>query len=120
MLTASFITTVPSNLTVVQGSKAVLNCSVNEDIQAKLVWTMKNSGEIIPSDKDDHIEILPDGPLVFHNVRKEDQGFYQCSVKVNDTKASKTTNTHWAYLEVQGIFNRFMFDNKILPCKLSG
>lgn len=93
------ITTVPSNVTVVEGEKALLNCSAKISSTHKLVWFAKPSREIYP---DDRIEVLPDGPLVFHEVQKKDEGFYQCSVKLNDTTSSKSTNTHWAFLKVHG------------------
>jgi len=79
----------------------VLNCSAKGD-QVKYVWFTKPNRELVRDAIDDRIEILETGPLVFNTVRKEDEGYYQCSVKVDDSKVTKTTNTHWAYLRVQG------------------
>lgn len=94
------ITTVPSNVTVLEGESALLNCSANLGPPHRLVWSMKPNKEVIP---DDRVEILPSGPLVFNTVRKTDEGYYQCSVKLNDTNNnSKSKNTHWAYLKVHG------------------
>ncbi|CAL8077742.1 unnamed protein product [Orchesella dallaii] len=92
------ITAVPSNTTVVDGERAILNCSARFGAEHRIVWSVKPNREIVP---DDRLEILPDGPLLFNSVRKEDEGFYQCSVKLNDTNNSKAKNTHWAYLKVQ-------------------
>lgn len=93
------ITSVPSNITVVEGDSAVFNCSAKLGSPHRLVWFSKPNKEII---SDDRIEVLPGGPLVFNNVHKDDEGFYQCSVKLNDTNNSKSKNTHWAYLKVHG------------------
>ncbi|CAG7835412.1 unnamed protein product [Allacma fusca] len=95
----TLIDVVPSNVTAVLGDRAVLNCSANNGDNA-LTWFQKPNREVIPTEPDDHFEVLPDGPLVFHSVRKADEGFYQCSVKSNNSKITKTTNTHWAYLRV--------------------
>lgn len=91
----------PQNLTVLEGDQAVLNCSAKaESASIKFVWFTKPNREIVQDG--DRVEILEDGPLVFHTLKKEDEGFYQCSVKVEDSKMTKTTNTHWAYLRVHG------------------
>ena len=90
------INVVPSNITAMVGDRVVLNCSG----QGQLSWYQKPNREVIPQLDDDHFEILPEGPLLFHSVRKEDEGFYQCSVKSNDSKVMR--NTHWAYLRVLG------------------
>jgi hypothetical protein len=88
-------------VTVLDGETAVLNCSAKGD-QVKYVWFTKPNRELVQDTIEDRIQILPNGPLVFHIVRKEDEGYYQCSVKVDDAKVTKTTNTHWAYLRVEG------------------
>lgn len=105
------ITSVPSNVTVVEGSHAILNCSANIGLAHRLVWYTKPNREVV---SDDRIDLLPDGPLVFNVVRKEDEGFYQCSVKLNDTNSSKSKNTHWAYLKVHGTYWTY----KIKTCYL--
>lgn len=93
------ITSVPSNVTVVEGERALLNCSAKLTSSHKLVWVAKPNRIIIP---DERVEIYPNGPLVFSGVQKDDEGFYQCSVTSNDTSNSIAKNTHWAYLKVHG------------------
>lgn len=99
--TASVITSVPANITVLQGDRAVLNCSA-EGESVKFVWHTKPNREVVQDGKEDRIMIMENGPLVFDTVKKEDEGFYQCSVEFQDSKMIKTTNTHWAFLRVQG------------------
>lgn len=67
-------------------------------------WLYKPGREVKPDPDDKRIEILPEGSLVFHITSKEDEGFYQCSVKTSGSNLVKPTNSHWAYLKVLGAY----------------
>lgn len=89
----------PTNVTVNENDRAILQCSAKNNPEAILTWYQKAKHEIV-TDKERQIEVTPEGSLIFHSVKDTDEGFYQCSAIVNDSKVS---NTHWAYLKVHGM-----------------
>ena len=66
----------PVEQTVDAGNAAIFNCSVAGHPIKKLSW-YKN-GE--PLANDTHIRIQPENKLVVRDVRRHDQGMYQCFI----------------------------------------
>jgi len=86
-------------VTVTEGDGAILNCSVAPtELDARLSWVQRPNREVV-TDPAKHVKITEDGSLVFDMVEKEQEGFYQCQAKVNDSRVS---HTHWAYVRVDG------------------
>ncbi|XP_036442957.1 neogenin 1a isoform X4 [Colossoma macropomum] len=76
----------PSDTLAVRGSPALLNCSVNSDIPAKVRW--KKDGAFLSLASDDRRQVLPDGSLLINSVmhskhNKPDEGIYQCVATID-------------------------------------
>ncbi|KAL7854727.1 hypothetical protein SRHO_G00169170 [Serrasalmus rhombeus] len=76
----------PSDTLVVRGSPALLNCSINSDIPAKVRW--KKDGAFLSLTSDDRRQVLPDGSLLINSVmhskhNKPDEGVYQCVATID-------------------------------------
>ncbi|KAL6468888.1 hypothetical protein MHYP_G00224120 [Metynnis hypsauchen] len=76
----------PSDTLAVRGSPALLNCSVNSDIPAKVRW--KKDGAFLSLTSDDRRQVLPDGSLLINSVmhskhNKPDEGVYQCVATID-------------------------------------
>ncbi|XP_017565290.2 neogenin 1a isoform X7 [Pygocentrus nattereri] len=76
----------PSDTLAVRGSPALLNCSINSDIPAKVRW--KKDGAFLSLTSDDRRQVLPDGSLLINSVmhskhNKPDEGVYQCVATID-------------------------------------
>lgn len=81
-----------------EGDRALLNCSVAPADLVILGWIQRPNREVV-TDQGKHVKLNEDGSLVFDMIQKEQEGFYQCQAKINDSRVS---HTHWAYVKVNG------------------
>ncbi|XP_066503320.1 neogenin 1a isoform X2 [Hoplias malabaricus] len=76
----------PSDTLAVRGSPAMLNCSVDSDVPAKVRW--KKDGTFLSLGSDDRRQVLSDGSLLISSVmhskhNKPDEGIYQCVATID-------------------------------------
>ncbi|KAG5270541.1 hypothetical protein AALO_G00193850 [Alosa alosa] len=93
----------PVDILVVRGGPAILNCSVDSPVAARVEW--KKDGSFLRLQADERRHLLDDGSLFISSVlhskhNKPDEGIYQCVASIQNmgTISSKT-----ARLSVAGI-----------------
>lgn len=96
----------PVDILVVRGGPALLNCSVDSPVAARVEW--KKDGSFLSLQADERRRLLEDGSLFISSVvhskhNKPDEGVYQCVASIQNlgTVSSKTARLSVAGKEAQ-------------------
>lgn len=92
----------PADILVVRGGPALLNCSIDSPIAARIEW--KKDGSFLSLQADERRSLLEDGSLFISSVvhskhNKPDEGVYQCVASIQNLG---TVSSRTARLSVAG------------------